>query len=155
MEQAKYVLETLKEKHRQESISFYNDEKLIRNFEICMNLCKDEFTYMLCLQNNNSTKYALTSIRIDIPECSELKDFRDIVYFTTYEDNGEIKSLPSERIGVIPNYVYPIGNPTLFENKHIANKRGNHYSIELKIPFTMHCSKKDLSVCKNIKFEKR
>ena len=118
--------------------TFYNKEKTIRNYNDCINLCKRDLSYKLCTYNQMSSKYAIATIKIYMPECSEIPNYTDIIKFQHYIENGSIKKLPYDWVGVIPNYVYIIGDNGLFQNKHSDQlQNDNCYLIELQIPFTL------------------
>jgi hypothetical protein len=127
---------------------FYEKEKIVRNYRECNELCKDESTYKLCLYQPSSEKYAISTIKIYIPECSSMVDYSDIIKFTDYIENGILKKLPYDCIGVIPNFKYVIGDEKDFMERNIKNlhkayydntknRYSEYYLIELKIPFIM------------------
>lgn len=119
---------------------FYDKERLNRNYNECVELCKhDCFTYQLYSYEETSTKYAIATIKIYVPECSKIVDYTDIIKFNKYMENGLIKELPYNSVGLIPNYKYVIGDNVQFEtlnfNKLCRNGYDEHYLIDLQIPF--------------------
>jgi len=122
----------------QQNIIISREKKLMDNYNECISLCKQQSNYKLCLYDTNSTKYAIVAIKIEVPECSEIRDYTDIIRFNTYLENGEIKKLPYNYTGLIPNYKYTIGDNNMFEiNNKNALRYAGYYLINLEIPFTI------------------
>ncbi len=142
METAKQILQSLKYTNQQVNKTMNEQKKLIRNYEHCMSYCKSS-DYILCLFDTTSSKYAIATIKIYIPECSQIMDFTDVITFTDYMENNEIKQLPYNRCGIIPNYKYEIGDARTFENNHQSclhqgnpgNRYEGYYLIDIRIPF--------------------
>jgi len=119
----------------------YANEKYSENYTLCKSLCKGDSRRKICLYEPTSIKYAIATIKIHVPECSKMRDYTDVVYFTTYIENGITKKLPYEWIGLIPNYTYVIGSEKEFEENNAASRVTNgihyYYLIEVQIPFAM------------------
>jgi hypothetical protein len=134
------AIQNLTELKNKRHRDFYNDQKLIRNYENCIALCNSTI-FKLCVYNQTSDKYTIATIKINVPECSEIQNYTDIIRFTTYIENGERKTLPNNSVGLIPNYTYEIGDSVLFENINRSSFHqslyDSHYLIEVKIPFIM------------------
>jgi hypothetical protein len=118
---------------------FYDNERLMRNLDDCIQMCKTNSNYKLCSYDTTATKYAIASIKIYVTECSEIVDHTDIIRFNNYIENCEFKNLPYNCTGLIPNYKYIVGDNAQFEknNYKTFNKDYSYYLIDLKIPFIM------------------
>ena len=137
MKKAIEFLNLLTIKHNQLSKSFYDNKNLITNYNTCIESCKRD-NYKLCLFEETSTNYATATIKIYIPECSQIQDYTNIISFTDYiDENNSLKKLPYNCIGVIPNYKYVIGDIKVFENTNYYKRQRDYYIIDLKIPFIM------------------
>lgn len=143
MERAIIALDTLRKGHRTTKKDFYRSEKLMKNYEHCIQLCKTNLSYLLCHYTDflTTTKRAIVNIKIDVPECSEIIDYTDIIYFTEFIENDVVKKLPHGCTGVIPNFTYVIGDMAAFEKEHSAflvrSNYSEYYSLDLNIPFIM------------------
>jgi len=135
MEKALQNLQLLTLQHNNIRKIFYDNEKLIRNYNECIQLCNQDTIYKLCLFEETSTSYAVVTIKIYEHECSEIVDYTNIIQFTTYIENDTLKELPYNRIGIIPNYKYVVGDNNLFKNINYNKRENDYYLIELKIPF--------------------
>lgn len=137
---AKQILQSLKNDNNYCRQTFNEQNRLIRNYDTCMSYCKSS-DYIFCLYDTSSSKYAIKTIQIYEPECSEIRDFTDVITFTEYIENGEIKKLPYNCRGVIPNFKYVIGDEKTFENNHRScyhrGHHNNYYLIDVRIPFVM------------------
>lgn len=139
MNLAKQNLNELIVKHNFEKKQFYDDELLIQKYELCIKMCKEKIDYKLCMYDPNSTKYAIAEINIIVPECSEIVDYKQVIRFTDYLENDEIKKLPNNYVGLIPNYQYIIDDTFEQNNANSLRKStyGDYYLIQVRVPFIM------------------
>lgn len=129
MKKGIYNLNMLKDETKEYNLK----AKLKKNYENCIQLCEQN-CYKLCLYDIDSTKYAIATIKIYVPECSNIQDYTDIITFNNYiNEKNEVKVLPY--FGIIPNYIFYIGNNDIFEQKYEKYKIDDYYNIKLKIPF--------------------
>ena len=136
MKQAITILDKLKVENSFLRKQFYENEKFVNNFDQCIDLCKRDFTYKLCLYDQASIKYAIVTIKMYHTECTDLPNHTDIVQFTEYIENDVIKQLPHNSIGIIPNFKYTKLNLNNAEYESYKFQDDIHF-IKLKIPFVM------------------
>ena len=137
MEKAIQTLQSLTTINDHLRKTLYDNEKLLKNYKECIQLCKHNMSYKLCIFEETSTKYANATIKIYVPECSNFIDYANTIRFTDYIENGTLKKLPYNCVGIIPNYKYVIGDNNLFETNNSDKRKDDYYSIELSIPFVM------------------
>jgi hypothetical protein len=139
MERALLKFEEIKDREASARKIFYILTKLKENYESCINQCKRNSNNVMCLYDQTSTTYAVTSIKIYEPECSEFQDYTDVISFATTLENDVQIPFPNGKRGLIPNFKYVIGDPQIFRQKHVlhSNSGEGYYLITLKIPFVM------------------
>ncbi len=58
-----------------------------------MSFKQEKYQNKMCYKHanhvSNANKFAIATIRIDEPECSEIQNFCDVIEFTKYIENNE------------------------------------------------------------------
>lgn len=126
----------------------YNkSKKMYEKYDTCIRAYNNNSSNTkIAKYNTSSNKYASAKIKIEDPECSEIFDYSEIIEFTKYIENGEIKTVneyynaTNDNVKcLIPNYTFHIGDKEIFkEHCRQFYKTGlyeNYYLIDVEIPF--------------------
>jgi hypothetical protein len=137
MEKALVEFEQIKNAEANARKTLYEIQKLRENYDYCINQCKRNNDYVLCLYDETSTIFAITTIKIYEPACSNIKDYTNVISFETIMENDVLLPFPNHQHGLIPNYKYVIGDPQIFYENHVFHSRDEYYLVDLKIPIVM------------------